>query len=104
MDLLDHLGARGCKVPRFIPDCEGRQLQQLAGRPACLIEFLTGISVTEPTAAQSHAAGRALGEMHGAAADFAGQRPNAPDPERSEERRVGKECVSTCRSGWWPSH
>src|SRR3546814_18593212 len=23
---------------------------------------------------------------------------------RSEERRVGKECVSTCRSGWWPSH
>src|SRR3546814_19770314 len=23
-----------------------------------------------------------------------------PD-ERSEERRVGKECVSTCRSGWW---
>src|SRR3546814_20849345 len=20
---------------------------------------------------------------------------------RSEERRVGKECVSTCRSGWW---
>src|SRR3546814_12726682 len=23
---------------------------------------------------------------------------------RSEERRVGKECVSTCRSGWSPSH
>src|SRR3546814_17815290 len=22
---------------------------------------------------------------------------------RSEERRVGKECVSTCRSRWWPS-
>src|SRR3546814_13490558 len=21
---------------------------------------------------------------------------------RSEERRVGKECVSTCRCGWWP--
>src|SRR3546814_11354652 len=24
--------------------------------------------------------------------------------ERSEERRVGKECVSTCRSRWWPYH
>src|SRR3546814_3219503 len=24
--------------------------------------------------------------------------------DRSEERRVGKECVSTCRSRWWPSH
>src|SRR3546814_20638594 len=23
-------------------------------------------------------------------------------PERSEERRVGNECVSTCRSGWAP--
>src|SRR3546814_18843666 len=26
------------------------------------------------------------------------------DVNRSEERRVGKECVSTCRSRWSPSH
>src|SRR3546814_4481563 len=26
------------------------------------------------------------------------------DPVRSEERRVGKECVSTCRSRWSPYH
>src|SRR3546814_3851046 len=25
-------------------------------------------------------------------------------PKRSEERRVGKECVSTCRSRWSPYH
>src|SRR3546814_10551640 len=25
-------------------------------------------------------------------------------PERSEERRVGKECVSTCRARWSPDH
>src|SRR3546814_12364800 len=24
--------------------------------------------------------------------------------DRSEERRVGKECVSGCRSRWWPDH
>src|SRR3546814_13404641 len=24
--------------------------------------------------------------------------------ERSEERSVGKECVSTCSSRWWPYH
>src|SRR3546814_962398 len=24
--------------------------------------------------------------------------------DRSEERRVGKECVSTCRSRWTPKH
>src|SRR3546814_1580964 len=26
----------------------------------------------------------------------------SPEPLRSEERRVGKECVSTCRSRWSP--
>src|SRR3546814_2707754 len=26
------------------------------------------------------------------------------ESERSEERRVGKECVSTCRSRWSPDH
>src|SRR3546814_2402014 len=34
--------------------------------------------------------------------------PAVPEPlrrrERSEERRVGKECVSTCRSRWSPYH
>ena len=79
MDLLDHLGARGCLVPRFIADREGRRLQQLGGRPACLIEFLTGISVTEPTVGQSRAAGAALGQLHRAAEGFAGERPNTLD-------------------------
>src|SRR3546814_10094729 len=27
-----------------------------------------------------------------------------PSAQRSEERRVGKECVSTCRSRWSPYH
>src|SRR3546814_18259617 len=31
-------------------------------------------------------------------------RGTEPDYKRSEERRVGKECVSTCRSGWGPVH
>src|SRR3546814_20531510 len=30
--------------------------------------------------------------------------PIGPDAERSEERRVGKECVSTCRSRGSPCH
>ncbi|WP_336973282.1 homoserine kinase [Sphingobium aromaticiconvertens] len=79
MDLLDHLAERGCLVPRFIEDREGHKLQQLAGRPACLIEFLTGISVTEPTPAQAQATGAALGALHRAAEGFAGTRANALD-------------------------
>src|SRR3546814_7944116 len=30
--------------------------------------------------------------------------PGGPSSGRSEERRVGKECVSTCRSRWSPYH
>lgn len=81
MDLLDHLGARGCLVPRFIADRDGKRLQQLAGRPACLIEFLTGISVTEPTTGQARAAGAALGGLHKAAEGFAATRPNTLDKD-----------------------
>src|SRR3546814_15131226 len=39
--------------------------------------------------------------------DFHGRRigrVRADMEERSEERRVGKECVSTCRSRWSPYH
>src|SRR3546814_14797818 len=32
------------------------------------------------------------------------QRPAHGVARRSEERRVGKECVSTCRSRWPPYH
>src|SRR3546814_2253367 len=32
------------------------------------------------------------------------QIPQAYPQDRSEERRVGKECVSTCRSRWSPYH
>ncbi|MCE7795854.1 homoserine kinase [Sphingobium sufflavum] len=76
IDLLDHLGAKGLPVPRFIPDSVGHHVKTLCGRPACLIEFLTGVSVTEPTAGQAFAAGRAMAELHRAAADFVGARHN----------------------------
>lgn len=75
--LLKHLHEAGCKVPRFIADRHGQWLQEVAGRPACLIEFLQGVSVTRPTAAQAHATGAELGHMHAALADFGESRPNS---------------------------
>jgi len=75
--LLDHLADRGLPVPRALRDHDGVQLQTVAGRPACVIEFLPGVSVTTPTVAQTRATGAALGEVHRAAADFTGERPNA---------------------------
>jgi homoserine kinase type II len=75
-DMLAHLHAAGCLVPRFIDDREGKWLQDVAGRKACLIEFLSGISVSEPDAAIAAEVGHALGAMHTALADFSGSRPN----------------------------
>lgn len=76
MALLDHLDARGLPVPPAIKDREGREIQVLEGRPACLIRFLPGVSLSAPTAAQARAAGAALGAMHNALADFDRTRPN----------------------------
>ena len=74
--LLDHLAARGVPVPPAIRDRDGVAIQTLAGRPACLIRFLPGVSVSHPTAAQAHAAGAAMAGMHAALRDFAWERPN----------------------------
>ncbi len=75
--LLDHLADHGLPVPRAVRDRAGVQMQVIAGRPACLIEFLPGVSVTTPNAAQAHATGAALGNMHKALADFGLSRPNS---------------------------
>jgi homoserine kinase type II len=74
--LTDHLADKGLNIPRMLRDRRGEQIQTLAGRPACLIEFLGGVSVTHPTPAQARAAGGALGDMHRALADFRPGRPN----------------------------
>ena len=75
-DLLAHLHARGCRVPRFIEDREGHWLQDIASRKACLIEFLSGVSVSEPESDFANNVGQALGAMHSALDGFDQSRPN----------------------------
>ena len=78
--LMGHLAARGLPVPGPVADRDGQVLHILNGRPACLIEFLPGVSVTEATPAAARAVGAALGRMHGALVDFTDVRPNALGP------------------------
>jgi homoserine kinase type II len=81
MAMLDHLATRGNLVPRALPDRHGAIIHQLEGRPACLIEFLNGVSVSHPSPAQAHAAGAAMGRMHAGLADFTLDRPNTLGPD-----------------------
>src|SRR3546814_12238001 len=46
----------------------------------------------------------APGEQHCPNAQYGAYAETLDRRRRSEERRVGKECVSTCRSRWSPSH
>lgn len=76
MALLDHLADKGLPVPPAIKDRKGIEIQTVEGRPACLIKFLPGVSLSHPTAAQARAAANAMGAMHRALADFDRARAN----------------------------
>lgn len=76
LSLLDHLAERGCPVPRTIHDREGKLYRLVDGKGLALIEFLPGVSVSEPTQEQARSVGAALAQVHRAAADFAGNREN----------------------------
>lgn len=79
LGLLDHLAERGCPVPRTIHDREGAAFRLHDGKALALIEFLPGVSVSEPTPGQAQAVGAALASIHLAAADFPARRANAMD-------------------------
>src|SRR3546814_15022424 len=74
----------------YCPQCRGVWLDR--GELDKLIE-----RSTEEVAAQTKAQVRAPQESRQ-------PHPSHYREERSEERRVGKECVSTCRSRWSPYH
>lgn len=76
MALTEHLSEKGLPVPSPIHDRSGKVLQTLATRPACLIEFLNGVSIDEPDPEACREIGRFLAKMHLAVQDFDGTRAN----------------------------
>jgi homoserine kinase type II len=85
LGLLDHLSAKGSPVPRTIHDRAGAAYRTVRGKAVALIEFLPGVSVDAPNAAQARAIGGALAGLHLDAADFPGERANAMDLAHSRE-------------------
>lgn len=77
LDLLDHLAGKGSPVPRTIHDRDGASFRMVRGKAVALIEFLPGVSVDEPSAAQARAVGTALAGLHRNSRDFRGHRANA---------------------------
>ena len=79
--LTEHLAAKGFPGARPIPARDGKALRTLEGKPALIVEFLTGISPRTPNLAQCQAFGAALASMHLALQDFTTPRLNDLGPE-----------------------
>ncbi len=76
LGLMNHLANDHLPVPRAIANRRGETLHNLCDRKACLIEFLPGVSVSEPNAAQTYAVGAALAQMRQSSATFTMVRAN----------------------------
>lgn len=76
LGLMDHLAARGVKCPTPIHGRDGRALRELCGRPAAITGFLRGMWPKRILPYHTGELGKAMAEMHTAAADFAMRRPN----------------------------
>jgi homoserine kinase type II len=102
MALLDHLADKGLPVPPAIKDRDGVEIQELEGRPACLIKFLPGVSISHPTPAQAMAVGAAMARMHLATADFPLTRANSMGVDTWEPLldRCGKQLDTIAPDLW----
>ena len=77
LGLMRHLAAKGFPSPQPQADRQGRMLKSLSGRPAAMVSFLQGVSVSRPSPVHCRELGAGLARMHDAARDFDLTRANS---------------------------
>jgi len=92
--LKQHLAARGFACPQPVAACDGTALRELAGRPAVIVTFLSGLSPKQPNARQCRALGAGLAQMHQAASDFTQTRENNLGPASWPALWAGREAIA----------
>jgi homoserine kinase type II len=75
--LMEHLARSGLNCPTPVRDAQGRNLGELAGRPAALVTFLDGVWMRRPRTEHCAAVGEALARLHLAGKGFGMHRRNA---------------------------
>ena len=88
--LTEHLASKGFPCASPIKARDGVALRTLEGKPALIVEFLTGISPRQPNIAQCRAFGEALANMHTALQDFTAPRENDLGPAGWTELWAGR--------------
>jgi homoserine kinase type II len=74
--LMKHLAQHGVKVPDPVADTHGEILFELSGKPAAVVNRLSGGNVLAPQAPHCATVGAALAQMHLAGRDYHRQQPN----------------------------
>ncbi|MCF6320290.1 MAG: homoserine kinase [Rhizobiaceae bacterium] len=70
LGLMEHLSSSGINCPRPMKMKNGDILSTLCKRPAAIVSFLNGVSVSKPQITHTRQVGKILARMHLAAADF----------------------------------
>ncbi len=76
LGLMEHLATHDISCPLPVHDRAGKVLKSLGGRPAVMVTFLDGFSVSHPKRRHCADLGAALAAMHLAGGDFDLSRPN----------------------------
>ncbi len=74
--LMKHLAQHGIAVPDPVTDTHGEVLFELNGKPAAVVNRLTGGNVLAPQAHHCATVGEALARMHLAGRDYHREQPN----------------------------
>jgi len=70
LGLMQHLSQSGINCPKPIEAKNGEALSRLCTRPAAIVSFLNGVSVSKPQITHVRQVGEILARMHLAADDF----------------------------------
>ena len=76
LSLMHYLVEAGLPTAAPVSDRDGKALKTLNGRPAALIQFVTGVSKDHPDEEDCAALGTMLARLHNATAGFDGNREN----------------------------
>lgn len=80
LGLTDHLAGRSFPAPRPVRNRDGDWVGRLNGRPAAVIDWLSGAWLRDPSSAEVEAAGAMLARLHLEAAGFSVERANPVGP------------------------
>jgi len=76
LGLMDHLAGAGFSCPTPVHGKDGAALRELAGRPAAIVSFLSGMWPRKITPGHCAELGAAMARLHLAGRDFDGYRAN----------------------------